>query len=212
MIQRLLHLNPPDYGLAYLYFDHQQAQTRKPSEYIASLLRQLEQQNGPITSSVQDAYNTLSVKRQRPDLQTLKGLLVDSSHSFKVRTFIVLDAFDEYTKDGRQEILESLELLLSKNEKLSLFITSRPKRQLEGFASSFSTQTRTINVVAGEGAQSGDMRAYINGKLAKERIEDDEKSLIFQGIAQKAQGLYCSLIFISFPLLIRVDFCLQDCI
>jgi hypothetical protein len=210
LIQRLLELNSPDYGLAYLYFDHKQAQARKPSEYIASLLRQLEQPKETLTPSLREAFNTLSGRCQRPDLQTLKSLLVDSSQFFKARTFIVLDALDEGTENGAQEILESLKLLLSKNEKISVFISSRPNRHLEYIVLSFSTQTRRINVVAGEGAQSVDVRAYINRKLAKEQMSDDEKLLISRGISEKAKGLYC--FFISVRPLIYVGFCLLGCI
>jgi hypothetical protein len=207
LIQSLFELPSTDYGIAYIYFEHQQAQGQKSSEYIASILRQLEQRTATITPSVRDAYN--ASKSQKPDLEKLKSLLIDSSKSFKVRTFIVLDAFDECTVDGRQQLIDTLESVLPRNNQFSVFISSRPNRSLDDFALSFSAQTKTINIVAGEGAQSDDMRAYINHKLAKERIDTHEKLIISQGIEEKAKGLYCS--FISFCLLIHVDFSLLGC-
>ena len=132
MIQSLLELSSPDYGLAYLYFDHQQAQAQKASEYIESILRQLEQRTATITPSIRDAYNACRRGSPKPNLQKLKALLIDSSQSFKVRTFVVLDALDECTEDGREQPLDALKFLLSRNDKISLFIASRPNRPSRG--------------------------------------------------------------------------------
>jgi len=183
-------LTASKYGVAYIYFEHKQAQAQKAAEYIASLLRQLEQQKGSITPSVQSTYNAISARSQKADLKTLKDWLVDSSKSFSVRTFIVLDAFDECSPTEMQEVVETLKLLMSRNDQLSIFISSRPNSHLDNLASSFPTEIRLIKILTGEGAQNYDLRAYLKGELTKARIEDDENLVIEQEILEKAKGLY----------------------
>jgi hypothetical protein len=190
VIQRLLNSSVADIGLAFLYFDHKQAESRMSSEYIASLLRQLEEQKQCACSSVQKAYETLSPQRQKPDLPTLKSLLLDSSKSFKSRTYIVLDAFDECTADGRGELIETIRMLRDQNAEIYLFITSRPHSSLDILSASSPNTTRTVKVIAGEGAQTQDVKSYLDGKLARQRIEDEERLFIVEGILEKAKGLY----------------------
>ena len=158
------------------------------SEYIASLLRQLEEQKQCACSSVQKVYETLSPLRQKPDLPMIKSLLLDSSKSFKSRTYVVLDAFDECTADGRGELIETIRMLLDQNAEIYIFITSRPHSSLDILSASSTNTTRTIKVI-GEGPQTQDVKSYLDGKLARQRIEDDERLFIVEGILEKAKGL-----------------------
>lgn len=201
MIQHLLDLNPREYGLAYIYFEHKQTQTRTLSNYIASILRQLEERKQQITASVQSAYDALSSKNKNPELETLKALLVDSLESFKLRSILVLDAFDEYSADGWQELVEVLEVLLSSQDRIFVFISSRPNSHLDNLAKSFPTESRTINVDANKGAQSEDLRSFLEESLARIRMknfDDREKINVSRGITEKAKGSYLLLAHSTF--------------
>jgi len=190
VIQKLLDLSCDDVGLAFIYLDHQAAQSLKPADYISSLLHQLEQQKDMLSPFVQEAYDKLYRRGLKPDLQTLKGLLLDSVKSFTSRVYIILDAFDECVDNAKQELAETVDLLLSRNERVYLFIASRPNSHLDAIELSLSNEARTINVIAGEGAQSQDLKSYLDSKLAKQRMSDEEKLFISEGISRKAQGLY----------------------
>jgi hypothetical protein len=191
VIQKHIHLNTRDIGYAFIYFDHQEAQSQKPAHYIASLLRQLEQQKQSLTNSVQNIYDELSPKCRRPDLRTLGNLLSTSANSFKSRTYIVLDALDECTEDCREELFNVLrELLVLPDSQLYIFIATRPHISIDTLTSSLSDNVQTINVVAGEGPQNIDLESFINIKLSGKLIGNEEKSFISRGIIVKAQGLY----------------------
>src|SRR5204862_4620492 len=103
----------------------------------------------------------------------------------KLRTYVILDAFDECRDDTKRELSETVDLLLSQYDRVYIFITSRPNSKLEEIASSSPNETRTINIIAGEGAQTQDLKFYLDGKLAKERISVEEKLFIAKGILEK---------------------------
>jgi hypothetical protein len=151
-----------------------------------------------LSSSVQEAYGKLYCRRLKPDLQTLKGLLLDSVKSFTSRTYIILDAFDECVDHAKRELAETVNLLLSRNERVYLFIASRPNSHLDTIESSSPNEAWIINVIAGEGAQSQDLKCYLDSKLAKERMSIEERIFISEKISEKAQGLYDHSIFFAF--------------
>jgi hypothetical protein len=195
VIQKLLDLSCDNIGLAFIYLDHQAAQSLKPADYISSLLRQLERRKGILSQSLQDAYDKLDGTGLKPDLQTLKGLLLDSVEYFTSRTYIILDAFDECVEDGKQEFVETVRLLLSRNDGVYLFIASRPNSYLDDIQSSLPNEAWPINVTAGEGPQSQDLKSYLDSKLAKERMDDEVRLFISEGISKRAEGLYDHSIF-----------------
>jgi Ankyrin repeats (3 copies) len=187
-------LNSSSVNVAFLYLDHQQAQSRRPSEYLASLVHQFAQQKKSVCASVQEAYDSLSPKSQKPDLGLLKRLLLDSVESFGAKTYIVLDAFDECAEDGKKELIETIAKLLGGSEHIYLLITSRPHSSLDSVASLVPTATRTLPVIAGGSSQTKDLKRYLEEKLTKERLKDDERKFIRDGIAEKAKGLYKTLL------------------
>jgi len=136
----------------------------------------------------------------------MKNLLLDSSKSFKSRTDLVLDAFDECTEDGRGELIETIRLLRDQNAGIYLFITS-PGNIL---AASSPNTTPTVKVIAGGGAQTQDLKRYLEGKMARERIKDDERAFIDESIVEKAKGLYHHSHFVA--IYFSIDFCSLDCV
>lgn len=181
----------PEIGFAFIYFDHKEARPNKTADYIAGLLRQLEQQRETLTSSVQNVYDELCPKGHRPDLHVLTRLLLESASLFKSRTYIVLDAIDELTETARRGLVESLrKLLVSSPSQVYLFITTRPHIRTDLFPSSLSNEIQMINVEAEQGPQIQDMKYYVDVKLSRAQIKDQERLFLSEGIITKAKGLY----------------------
>jgi len=181
-------------GFAYIYFDHKKAQTLTPADYLASLVGQLEEQKEGLCPSIQSAYEKLPSKSQRPDFQSLKSFLSDSAEYFSAGTYIILDAFDECSENGRKalvELLDSFNRLDTSTHpnRFRFFIASRPNSSIDSLASMFEDQVRIIELIAGKGEQTQDLKDFVDDTLSREKLSDQEKSFILTGIIQKAQGL-----------------------
>jgi len=178
-------------GLAYIYFDHKKAQTLTPADYLASLVGQLEEQKQGLCPSIQSAYEKLRSKSQRPDFQSLKSFLSDSAEYFSAGTYIVLDAFDECSENGRKALVELLGSFnrLDHHNRFRFFIATRPNSSIDSLASMFEDRVRIIELIAGKGEQTQDLKHFVDDTLSREKFTDQEKSFISMGIVQKAQGL-----------------------
>ena len=201
VIQNLLNSDSTEIGVAYLYFDHKQAQSRTTGDYIASLVRQLQQQAPTICSAVLEVFEKClkkmdGSKPRKPEFEDLKVLLVDSAVALHTRTYIVLDAFDECNEDVGKELVEIFRSLAS-IDGIYLLIASRPNSNLEALSPSLLSETRTINVIAGQGAQDVDLKSYLDHSLRKVAMTEKDRSLVAEGILSKAQGLYESKCLLS---------------
>jgi len=184
----VLNLRTPDIGLAYIYFDHQQAQSLKPADYIANLVRQLEEQKEKLSTSIQSKFNQLPSKTGKPSLQDLKTFLSDSLKSFRDRIYIILDGFDECKEDGRTAIIDSICSLIPGDRRLSFFVATRPVSNVNGLESSFGNLARIIEVTTKKAEQSQDIKQFIDGKLFKGNLEIGEPLSLSEGIFRKAEG------------------------
>jgi len=185
----VLNFRTPDTGLAYIYFDHQQAQSLKPADYIASLVRQFEEQKVGLSSSIQNTYDNLVSKSQKPDLQSVKSFLSDSVESFSSVIYIILDAFDECNEDGRKVFVDAIRSFLPRHNRLRFFIATRPNSWMDFLTSSCADQAQLIHVIAGKGTQTEDLTLFIDDKLSRELLREEERVFISQGIIDKAKGL-----------------------
>jgi hypothetical protein len=123
----------------------------------------------------------------------LKQLLLDSAESFGSKTHVVLDAFDECAEDGKMEFIEMISKLLHASENVYLLITSRPHSSLATVSALVPAATQTIPVIAGGISQTEDLKRYLEEKMAKEWVKDEERKFMVDGIAEKAAGLYTTL-------------------
>jgi hypothetical protein len=192
VIENILDFRTPDIGLAYIYFEHQQARSIKPNNYIADLVRQFEEQKEGLSTSVRSKYDKLPSKSQlKPDLQTAKEFLLDSVESFPSGAYIILDGFDECKEDGRRALVDCLRSFNSRDKRFRFFIASRPNSSVDLLASKFGDQARRIEISAGQGDVNGDLKQYVESKLldVEEELEDGERLFIAEQIIAKAQGL-----------------------
>jgi hypothetical protein len=161
----------------------------KPADYIASLVRQFEEQKEGLSTSVQSTYDKLPSKSQKPDLQALKSFLSESIEYFTAVTYIILDAFDECNEDGRKALVDIVRSLIPRHNRLRFFIATRPNSWMDFLTSRCSDEARLISIIAGKGAQTQDLKNFIDNKLSRELLCEEERALISQGVVDKAQGL-----------------------
>ena len=184
----MLSFRTPDIGLAYIYFDHQQAQTLKPADYIANLVRQFEEQKEGLTASIRSAYDQLPLKSQKPDFQALEAFLSNSIESFSSGIYIILDGFDECKEDSRKALIDSLCLLIPRDNRFRFFLATRPNSIVETLTSSFVNLARSIEVTTKKVEQTRDLKQFIDAKLSREYLEDEERLFISDGVFGKAEG------------------------
>ena len=149
-------------GIAYIYFDHKKAQGLKPADYLASLVGQLEEQKEGLCPSVQTAYDKLPSKSLKPDFLSLKNFLSETAKHFISGTYIVLDAFDECSEDGRKGLIDLLVSFNRSDNRFRVFIATRPNSSIDSLASAFTNQAQIIELIAGTGKQTEDLKHFID--------------------------------------------------
>ncbi|TVY27700.1 putative ankyrin repeat protein [Lachnellula hyalina] len=128
--------NVGNIGIAYLYCNYQRQHQQKFEDLIASLLKQLVQEQPSLPDSVKTLYNRHKDKRTRPSLDEILGVL-QSVASVYSRVFIIVDAIDEcQISDGHQQRLLSGLFELQAKCNANIFATSRHisciEREFEG--------------------------------------------------------------------------------
>lgn len=156
-------------------------------------MRQFEEQKERLSASVQREYDRFpsTSQKARPDLQTVKGFLSDSVEYFGAGAYIILDGFDECKEDGRKALVECLRSFIPLDKRFRFYIATRPNSSVDFLASKFAEQAQHIEVSAGQGEITRDLKQYVDNKLsdAEENLEDGESLLISEQIIAKAQGL-----------------------
>jgi Cdc6-like AAA superfamily ATPase len=150
--------NDSSIGIAYLYCNFRRQQEQEPTDMLMSLLKQLIQERPSIPENIKSLYNLHKDKRTRPSLEEVLNELHSVIASYS-RTFIIIDALDEY-----QVLNMDRKMLLSEIFKLqaktgaSLFATSRfiPEIMKE-FEGSISLEIR---------ASDEDVRKYLEGHIS----------------------------------------------
>jgi predicted ATPase len=153
--------NDANIGIAYLYCNFRQQQKQKPENLLASILKQLVQEQPSTPKNVKSLYKCHTVKRTRPSIneisKVLQSVIVDYT-----RTFIIIDALDEcQVSDGsRGKFLSEIFNLQVKTE-VSLFATSRFIPEIINlFEGSISLEIR---------AKDEDVRLYLDEKMSQLR-------------------------------------------
>jgi hypothetical protein len=112
-------------GIAYLYCNFRRPQEQNPGNLLASLLKQLVQEQPSTPESVKSLYERHKDKRTRPSIDEISKVLysVIVDHS---KAFIIIDALDEcQVSDGDRKRLLSEIFNLQAKTGANLFATSR---------------------------------------------------------------------------------------
>lgn len=150
--------NDASTGIAYVYCNYKRQQEQQPVELLASLLKQLIQEQSSIPEGVKDLYKRHKDKRTRPSWNEVSKILQSVIADYS-RVFLLIDALDEYqvADGGRKKLLSEIFNLQAKSE-LSLFATSRHIPEIEKeFEGSMSLEIR---------ARDEDVGRYLNEHMS----------------------------------------------
>jgi hypothetical protein len=146
-------------GIAYLYCNFRRQHEQKPADLLASLLRQLIQENTTVPENVKSLYERHNGRRSYPSIDEISQVLQSVVTSYS-RTFIIIDALDEcQVSDGsRRKFLSKIFDLQAKTA-VSLFATSRFILDIiNRFEGSVSVEIR---------AYDEDIQRYLNGQISR---------------------------------------------
>jgi hypothetical protein len=172
-------------GIAYIYCTYRQ-QNQTAVNLISSLLKQLIQQQPAISDNILDLYRHHHSRQTHPPLNEYSRLLqAEASHFSKV--FIVIDALDECSEDGRirEHFLAEVQKLLPKAR---LLVTSRNipniERNFEGAA--------RLEILA----KDKDIERYLESRIESQpllasyvRADSKLRADILSTIVKKAHGM-----------------------
>ncbi|CUS13277.1 unnamed protein product, partial [Tuber aestivum] len=194
-IEDLEHLcnQNDDYALAYFYFTFSDSEKQKLHNMLLSLIGQLPKRLSErgLPGGVVDLHNRTKAIGKSADIRDLKDLLSHIIKDFR-KTFIVLDALDEFHKDTRESLLSWIGKLMADHKagSLSILVTSRPEadivRSLGPLAAfSIPLQSRTVDQ---------DIRTYVQKSLGSKdgfgKFTKEIKNEIEDTLVSRSQGMF----------------------
>jgi hypothetical protein len=117
--------NEASIGIAYLYCNFRRQQEQNPEDLLASLLKQLIQEEPSMPKSIKSLYKRHRDKRTRPSFDEISKALLFVVTDYS-KAFIIIDALDEHqvSDRGRRKFLLEVFNLQAKT-RANLFATSR---------------------------------------------------------------------------------------
>lgn len=112
-------------GVAYIYCNFQQKDEQTAYDLLASLLKQLAQDQSSLPGSVRDLYDQHQARKTRPSVDEISRALQSVAAMF-LRVFIIVDALDECQASSKYRTTLLLEIFgLQAKTKANFFATSR---------------------------------------------------------------------------------------
>jgi hypothetical protein len=192
--------------LAYYYFDFKDSDKQDLRGLLSSILRQLTARSDAFYDILERLYEACDKGLRQPtESDLIKCLTEVLALPRQGKVYIIVDALDECpNKSGmptsREELLRLVDKLISLRLRHVRFcFTSRPEVDIR---SSLEHLTSHCVSLHDQGGQRKDIIDYIkyviesDSKMKKWREED--KELVIDTLAQKAQGMYGMLITTSY--------------
>jgi hypothetical protein len=178
--------NDSSIGIAYLYCNFRRQHEQKPEDLLASLLKQLVQEQPSIPESISSLHKRHRDKRTRPSFEEISKALHSVVTDYS-KTFIIVDALDEcqVSDGGRRRFLSEIFSLQTRTG-ANLFTTSRciPEIMNE-FKEATLLEIR---------ASSEDIRKYLNSHMSQlpscALKSRDLQEKVRTEIVQAADGMY----------------------
>jgi Cdc6-like AAA superfamily ATPase len=177
--------NDASIGIAYLYCNFRRHAEQKPEDLLASLLKQLIQEQPSMPENVKSLYERLrEQKRTLPLLDELSEALHSIIADYS-KVFIIIDALDECQVSDRRRLLSEIFSVQTKTG-ASVFATSRFIPEIEKeFEGSVSLEVR---------ASDEDVRRYLDAHMFElpsfvahnRNLQDEIKSEIINAV----DGMY----------------------
>jgi Cdc6-like AAA superfamily ATPase len=152
--------NDASVGLAYIYCNFRRQQEQKPKDLLASLLKQLVQEQPFMPKNVKSLYERHKDKRTCPSLDEISKALHSTVADYS-RVFIVVDALDECqgSNGDRKRFLTELFDLQARTG-ASLLITSR---FIPEIVKEFEERSVRLEIRASD----DDLQRYLYGHMSK---------------------------------------------
>ncbi|KAJ4256038.1 hypothetical protein NW762_009112 [Fusarium torreyae] len=117
-------------AVTFFYCKRDETNRRNPQDILRSILHQLstpinQAGDGMIHVALEGLPDRLAANGTTFDVSTCESLIGTLIKDYS-RTTIVLDALDECERDTREELMNALRNLMDGNERLRVFISSRP--------------------------------------------------------------------------------------
>lgn len=157
-----------DTAIAYFYCNRYEASRRKPTHILQSFVKQLSKSpsDGAIQQALVDAYK----ENQRKGAASMK-LSLEESESLVLaltkaysETILILDALDETDVEDREDLMETIDRLVSQSANLKVLISSRRDNDIK----------RRLKLKANLSVEATDNRDDIS-KFVQEKIEDAQQ-------------------------------------
>lgn len=115
--------NDGSVGIAYLYCNFRRQQEQKPTNLLASILKQLIQRRLSVPENIASLYKHHKEAQNRPSFDEISEVLQSVIANYS-RTYIIIDALDECQVSGRSLLLSEIFNLQTKTD-VNFFATSR---------------------------------------------------------------------------------------
>ncbi|KAI4087719.1 MAG: hypothetical protein LQ344_006605 [Seirophora lacunosa] len=177
--------------VAYWYFDFNSSPSLSVSNMLRSLIKQLCIGETILPSTVQDMCAKFRASGHQPNTNTLLTTLLSAIDGIRKKTFLVLDALDEYPESGRRDLLAAVKLLReSEHDDIHVLVTSRSEYDIEHILTPFATQKISIH---GLGVDD-DIRTHVRASLAEDvrfcRLSPSVKENIETRLVSGARGMF----------------------
>ena len=172
-------------GVAYIYCDYLKHGGQTSLHLVGSLLKQLAEQQNPISESLRSYYDEHRCSNTDPTAERAFKVLKAESDSWS-RIFIIVDALDECSeKDAtRQRLVEGL-LSLQGSNRINILVTTRP---IPSILCEFEVWERLAIR-----ANSADIQKYLLGQMDRFSkrvvVGKDLQAQIISAIIDAADGM-----------------------
>ena len=196
VIRYLLDGSDSDSVVTYFYFDFQTHEKQSYRSLLNSLVVQLFNQNGPVTTIIEELYNACDRGRSKPTIQDTLVVLRHIIHASALPVYVVVDALDECR--DRRTLLGGLQEIRSWNqENLHIFLTSRRETEIEDTVCHLATDTISLE----ESVVDKDILTYIryqlrhDDRLSKwsEEIQEEIETALMNGANGMFRWVECQL-------------------
>ena len=174
----------------YFFCDYKTPETQVPANVIASLVRQLAQQEEACFDVVEKYYRKRTSRGSQwslPTSEVLADLFVEMSYCFS-NCMVIVDGIDECGKD-QAEVVELLSGLRERSDTIKMIVLSRNEREIGDYMSNFEN----VSIAAA----SSDIRLYVAAEIERRinakklRLRNSAlKEEIMDKLIDGAQGMF----------------------
>lgn len=156
--------------VAYLYCEYTRQEEQNSYRLIVSLLRHLLDRRSSIPEGIRQLAETCKVGKsdeRKPTFEELNAALVEVCCNFN-RVFLVFDALDECSYEGRRELISSIRKVRERFP-VSLMVTSRHVPEV--------TELFTLDARLSIKPSQDDIRIYLERRSLDIRMLRDDREL-----------------------------------